>query len=887
MATRRSVTPASSGGLVSAQPEDRPKDQSTYHDTGQDESLIQVSLHRKRPTLGRQYQTTCISKHYALNNQILAAFESHYRKRLYKVAFYLGLNFVETALLEIPKHGYFYSDKFASTRLQSSIDALRVTLLLQNILGQQHSVDDSLARECHRLERLHYLATEQYERLTDNYEGKRASVEADLDRLYNRSRAGQSAAFCGSGSAVLGGGGGRGVAGRNGAAMDCDMVGSTLLACGESISSVFCPSSFIANHATSASGGARHRPSGSPTDPPPKGRPMSQQHEKVWEQHLRGVNQGIDPFASQQSQPPSDVGRFPPFPKSQPPPRQHVDPSDACPAPLYPSQGRLAQSSLIDEDEDDEDEDGTDYAHHDRTGKEKDPDGGGWSVHRGRCPHAEESKVAPPPPSHNDDVFRNRYDQSVRGIAAVGIPLDDDDRGGGGWLPEPPGHVRTQSDYDLQRALFLSGLEVTATTSANHLPRMSEGHEYHHEEEKTFSEQERRDEAPSPYTSMVRDDKDDTAFYKEDFVPAPPPGAKRRGSSLGVPMDMLKVYYQEDFDALLHRGRVTISQVPTYQGRVPDSTNGCTVIAPLLCIHHFHNDDNHRDDGSGSAGVGSSAAGIHGLPDAGLPDQVIVEVIDEETPNILPAVRKSLGLIQDAFLIPVDAHESLMAQHYMCREQFLTVCGGNILEEKHLEPLLEQLSIVGSSKMAATFFFHEHVITILQLRRSHETVWFDIIDSLPHPATLRKEKQSSDVSAMPLGFSSADSLFSSSRLSRSIASSHAAESSQERTSSLLNMEEKSNSARMSSGDWEDWETSSEFQMQQQEQQFLMDNLPTPQNAARIRCMDVEALKATLRWYASSVFTAENAAYIDAYQWDEKLSDFDPRVFQAFIWTEAS
>lgn len=62
---------------------------------------IQISLHRRQNSLS-QYQSTCISKHYALNNQILTAFESHYRNGLLKVAFHLGLKFVETALLEIP-----------------------------------------------------------------------------------------------------------------------------------------------------------------------------------------------------------------------------------------------------------------------------------------------------------------------------------------------------------------------------------------------------------------------------------------------------------------------------------------------------------------------------------------------------------------------------------------------------------------------------------------------------------------------------------------------------------------------------------------------------------------------------------------------------------------
>lgn len=69
------------------------------------------------------------------------------------------------------------------------------------------------------------------------------------------------------------------------------------------------------------------------------------------------------------------------------------------------------------------------------------------------------------------------------------------------------------------------------------------------------------------------------------------------------------------------------------------------------------------------------------------------------------------------------------------------------------------------------------------------------------------------------------------------------------------------------------------------EEFLVDQVP-PTHAVRIRCMDIESLKATILWYACSVFTPGNRAYIDTYEWDEKLSDFDPRVFQAFIWTEA-
>jgi hypothetical protein len=359
-------------------------------------------------------------------------------------------------------------------------------------------------------------------------------------------------------------------------------------------------------------------------------------------------------------------------------------------------------------------------------------------------------------------------------------------------------YARTQSDYDLQRALFLSGLQVD-------LPG--------------------KDQQPQQF-NHYQDYRELGAISESNDASEPfaPPGAKKRESTVGLSMEMLSDCYHEDFDGLRDAGRVMVSQVPTYQGRVPDSTNGCAVIAPLLCIHHFINDNV--------------------VPDPGLTDRTIVEVLDEETPAILPIVRQTLGLVKDAFLIPVDAHESLMDQQYMCKEQFLNVCGGNILEGTHLEPLLEQLSTLGPKKLAASFFFHEHVITILQLRRSDKTVWFDIIDSLPHEQTLARMGQTTA--------SEADG----------------SRSSADDTSNSLRLLHSSDGSADSGSDG------------------MLDYVPPPQ-AARIRCLDVESLKATLLWYACSVFSAENRAYIDSYQWDEYLSDFDPRVFQAFLWIEAS
>lgn len=368
---------------------------------------------------------------------------------------------------------------------------------------------------------------------------------------------------------------------------------------------------------------------------------------------------------------------------------------------------------------------------------------------------------------------------------AVGVGLD---ASSSSVLP-PEKLTRMSSDYDLRRVLFLSGLDVQ------------------------FNDAEQ-------------------ASTSSATTPVAPPGAKKREST-GVSITILATFFHEDFDTLRSRGRVLTRQLPTYQGRLPGSINGCTIIAPLLCIHHFLYESS--------------------IPDPGLPDQAIVQVIDEETPNILPLVRQSLGLVKDAFLIPADAHDSLISQQYMCHEQFLTVCGGNILEDNHLQGFLDQISKVGPKKLAASFFFHEHVITILQLRRSQDSAWFDVIDSLPHKETFLSMDETSTT-----GSSSG-------------------------TGSI-----HSNDAT-TSPNHQDWRWTESGELMGSAAGYFgqtMDADEPPVHATRIRCRDVESLKATLLWYACSVFSRENRTYIDSYEWDEKLSDFDPRVFQAFIWTEA-
>ncbi|KAL3919891.1 MAG: hypothetical protein SGILL_003526 [Bacillariaceae sp.] len=805
-----------------------------------EDSLMQVSLHQKKPSIG-QYQTTCISKHYALNDQILTAFETHYQQRLYKVSFFLGLKFVETALLEIPKHGYFYADKFAHSRTQSSQDALRVTLQLQEILTMDA---DNLAKEYPKVERLQYLATEQCERL-DTYEAKRVQVEKEIQRMnrkaskttgisskrkekrdttsmfrrkrYDRNAPGNISSGGGSIASSL---------------ADCD-VSSTLLACGESISSVFCPSSSL-TYGTSPGALKQQSQNQYPPIPP---------------------SQQLD----ESSMLPNNLTRSRTAPPTLFPSNRNQNTNGLHPS--SPNRPPLPQASLLDDTMEEED-----YSSNVRRTAGTTADDSAYTYGSRTRDNAttvyleEDNKL---PPSYNDIFNLVKNDDAQRDAKqrqmATATPLYEKDTIMGGaykydysgmsssYMNES-GHLRSQSDIDLERALYLSGLEVmTDTARQKEEDRVGVFVSSDDEDDKdgVITEgaksigDERRDDAPPIYYHS-NDDKG-SSFLSDESTVTTPPGVMRRQDSSGVSMCMLYNCYQEDFDALINVKRISILQVSTYQGRVAGSINGCTVIAPLLCIHFFAETD---------VGIKTKDGFI---ADPGLPEATIEEVIDQETPNILPAVRKSLGLMQDAFLIPSDAHEALMEQQLLCSEQFVTVCGGNILEESHLQPLLDQLSRIGRKKIAATFFFHEHVIAILQLRQSPTTVWYDIIDSLPHGSTLRCKDADDQTGIRSLG---------------SAASGYAS------------------GGQSGSGVLSDDEFASMEGSEREIQQMMVDSIPFSHNAARIRCRDEESLKTAIRWYACSVFTSENARYIDNYEWNEQLPDFDPRVFQAFVWQEA-
>ena len=369
----------------------------------------------------------------------------------------------------------------------------------------------------------------------------------------------------------------------------------------------------------------------------------------------------------------------------------------------------------------------------------------------------------------------------------------------------------------LEKALFLSGLEVSSNHSSS-----KNNHHHHHPDlldisttSSRWGNSEKRLSVSSG--TMVADNGNNSKSMDN---------TNAQGSS-SLELATLAQLYHEDFDSLQQSRRVRISYADTYQGRYNESTNGCTVIAPLICIHHLTNNTSSNSSNPGRRNTVSKRS------DPGLTDSEIVMIIDQEAPSVLSELRQSLGLAEHAFLIPVDVHDYLLDQGQLSSSQFINVTGGNILNDEHLQAFISILEKAsnkdGAQRIGATLFFHEHVLAICKLHRNDPTTgaairsWYDIIDSLPNPATLRRCNESMTDVYHRIG------MFNT-----------------------VNVEE-----------------------------CMMNNMIP--KTARIRCLDVDALCAVLKWYACSKFTAENISYIDQYPWDEQTCDFDPRVFQAFIW----
>ena len=552
---------------------------------------------KKRQSLSN-FATTNISKHFALNNQILAAFDSLYDQKLYHVAYAVGMQFVEMALLEIPKHGYFYCLRHELERDENAKGALRVSQLLQQMLHEELDQLQTKERENDKIQKLISLAQEQSSsKQQEQLEQDRATLEEELNSMGTR--------FCGHTLAEY-----------------ADIFNVTLFPSGTKPSSLFQP-------------------------------PLQRVSTRNLHDTVRSSNDIIE-----------------------------CSPT-ASPHAFYTMERQ-----------------------------------------------ASDLAVHPPLLTPHFETSSSNWSR-----------LDSDDHSLLGDVRTTSSLSRQTSSLELERALWLSGLEIQSS-----------------------------------------------------FDASTPVNQQRPISQSVIDIETLGSIYFEDFNTLRSQNRVRVSRIKTYQGRLPGSINGCTVIAPLLCIHHFHNS---WDNG----------------PDMGLPDEMIVQVIDEVTPVILPEVRKQLDLTKDALIIPSDVHDYLINRSLLSPTQFVTVSGGNILDAAHVDNFVQQLKSTNGrgerlegKKIAATLFFHEHVLTIHKLVRGKDEAWYDWVDSLPAQVTLQEPYQIDDPAYVPF-------------------------------------------------------------------------------AARVRCVDEEALKALIQWYACSKFTDENRRFINMYAWEDHEVDFDPRVFQAFIWAE--
>ncbi|GKY92216.1 hypothetical protein MPSEU_000192800 [Mayamaea pseudoterrestris] len=249
---------------------------------------------------------------------------------------------------------------------------------------------------------------------------------------------------------------------------------------------------------------------------------------------------------------------------------------------------------------------------------------------------------------------------------------------------------------------------------------------------------------------------------QQDLPPTPKP----------LTMSQLTQQYKQAYIEFHHAGRIRVTPIPSYQGRIPASTNGCTVISALVAANHLRRD---------------------------LVTDTIVRIMDQDCVPLLQQIRSKLGLGGCALIIPSDVHDHLVDRKVLKQNEFEGAAGGNILDPIHFGSFTKLLAVGDDGKghtrrAAATLFFRDHVISIVKMVGGGK-VRYDLVDSLPGMT----------MSGQPM-------------------------------------------------------------------------------ATRTHCQDLESLEVLLKWYCSRKFSESNCTYIDRNsKWDDAMADFDPRVFQGFVW----
>jgi len=233
--------------------------------------------------------------------------------------------------------------------------------------------------------------------------------------------------------------------------------------------------------------------------------------------------------------------------------------------------------------------------------------------------------------------------------------------------------------------------------------------------------------APPSYQAVVRTHKyhpffgpaehgDHTTFQVRPLGPPEELPLKPKEPQKPKPMRQLQEIYRNHYLQFQKEGKIQVLSLDTYQGRVTESTNGCTVISALIAARHLNS--------SSSNSIG---------------DATVKNIIDSQCGPFLREIRRKLGLGGHALIIPSDVHDHLVDAKILQQDYFAGAAGGNIMDHQHYGEFLQLLTSPpaengrrSNGKAAATLFFREHVISIVKFRHaSSGQSQFDLIDSLP------------------------------------------------------------------------------------------------------------------------------------------------------------
>ncbi|KAL7492185.1 hypothetical protein ACHAWT_001378 [Skeletonema menzelii] len=210
-----------------------------------------------------------------------------------------------------------------------------------------------------------------------------------------------------------------------------------------------------------------------------------------------------------------------------------------------------------------------------------------------------------------------------------------------------------------------------------------------------------------------------------------------------IPIRTIQQSCSQQLQSCINSKQIEFIRLGTYQGRLAssspkyDSTNGCAVISPLVVATHIYPQHMHK----AKSELLLQHHGANTTSKYGISNVAINEIIDKRAPPILSVVRSKLGLSKHALIIPSDVHDYLVDCHILPQDKFVGACGGDLLDQSHLNELVEMMvkghevnkksKSVRKLKVGAALFFREHVVSIIKIPLGNGACYFDLIDSLP------------------------------------------------------------------------------------------------------------------------------------------------------------